>query len=351
MSQTSTLRKECNPGANHSMAPVRLRHPKGVSTIQIPFEQADYTVQDFQQEIYAASEILPSHQTLKTGYPPRNLTIVPELPLSSLGLKAGDQIIVSGEAESNTSLQAPTRSAAPASSSNVPAAPRVTSPTKPSQNGPEHVVTDGGVLVHRVVPDDNSCLFSSIALVFEQDMTKAAKIRELVAEGIRKDPERYNEAILGMPPEKYIATILKPSTWGGAIELSILASRYNTEICSIDVETGRIDHFAPPDGAIGGNRCLLIYSGIHYDAATLAPMLDAPGEWHQTVFPVNSTDDDLDDILKAGKRLADALRAKRAYTNTATFTLKCQNCGKGLTGEKEAREHAAQTGHVQFGEY
>ncbi len=87
------------------------------------------------------------------------------------------------------------------------------------------------------------------------------------------------------PPADYISTILKPATWGGAIELGILAAHYKTEICSIDVETGRVDHFpAGPHGS--GMRCILIYSGIHYDAATLAPVLEAPNEWHQTVFPV-----------------------------------------------------------------
>lgn len=47
------------------------------------------------------------------------------------------------------------------------------------------------------------------------------------------------------PRDKYITTILKPSTWGGAIELGILAKHFNTEIASMDVETGRIDHFLP----------------------------------------------------------------------------------------------------------
>jgi len=89
-----------------------------------------------------------------------------------------------------------------------------------------------------------------------------------------------------MPPSQYIATILKPLTWGGAIELGILAVHYNTEIASIDVESGRIDRFSPPGG--GSMRCILIYSGIHYDTATLAPVIDAPDEWHQTLFPVVS---------------------------------------------------------------
>lgn len=35
-------------------------------------------------------------------------------------------------------------------------------------------------------------------------------------------------------------------------------------------------------------RCIVVYSGIHYDAATLAPMEDAPGEWHQSIFPIVS---------------------------------------------------------------
>ena len=88
-----------------------------------------------------------------------------------------------------------------------------------------------------------------------------------------------------MPPSQYIAKILNPSAWGGAIELGILALHFQTEIASIDVETGRVDRFSPPHDA-GGMRCMLIYSGIHYDAATLAPTPDAPSEWHQTIFPM-----------------------------------------------------------------
>ncbi|KAJ7709705.1 hypothetical protein B0H17DRAFT_1028803 [Mycena rosella] len=358
------------------MAPVRLRHPKGVSTIQAAFDRDDFTVQDLQQEIYAATDILPSRQSLKSGYPPRTLTIVPELPLSSLGLSAGEQIIVSEIAEtsgvsrsnkaappppssgspfltptsSSSSRAAPAGSSAPpsqAAAASVAPGPTPATYTPPaSASGPDAVETDGSFLVHRVVPDDNSCLFSSVALVFEQDIKKAQKLREIVADGIRKDPETYNEAILGMPPATYISKILKPSTWGGAIELGILASHYQTEIASIDVETGRIDQFTPSGIEFPENRCLVIYSGIHYDAATLAPMADAPGDWHQTVFPTRS-----EDVLDAAKRLADVLRAKRAFTNTATFDIKCEECGKGLKGEKGAQAHATETGHMRFGEY
>ena len=96
-----------------------------------------------------------------------------------------------------------------------------------------------------------------------------------------------DEPIYRMPTSKYIATISNTTSWGGAIELGILAAHYRTEIASVDVETGRIDHFAPGESG-GAMRCILIYSGIHYDAASLAPVADAPNEWHQTLFPVVS---------------------------------------------------------------
>lgn len=127
------------------------------------------------------------------------------------------------------------------------------------------------------------------------------------------------------PRDEYISYILKPTSWGGAIELSILAKHYSTEIASVDVETGRIDKFSPPPETDRGNRTILIYSGIHYDAATIAPILDAPDDFHQTVIPRVKDGDD-DPALVSAKKLADKLRAKRAYTNTSTFDLRCQVC-------------------------
>jgi len=318
-------------------------------------------VQDLQQKIWDITEILPSQQDLKSGYPPKSLTIVPELPLESLGLKRGEQLVVAqkGGASAPRQTSSTPRPVQPQPQAQVQAMPKETVPTSipatarsggSASGSPDSVATDAGILVHRIVPDDNSCLFSSVALVFEQDMKKAPKIREVVADAIRKDPDTWSDAILGRPRPEYITTILKPSSWGGAIELAILANHYSTEISSVDVETGRIDRFTP-SGADSGSRCILIYSGIHYDAVSLAPMEDAPADFHQTVFPVQGADEASDPTLKAATTLAAKLRAKRAFTNTATFDLKCEICKKGLKGEKEARQHATETGHTDFGEF
>ena len=124
------------------------------------------------------------------------------------------------------------------------------------------------------------------------------------------------------PREEYIRTILSPNSWGGAIELTILAAHYRTEITSIDVESGRIDRFGANDDGASPSRVLLIYSGIHYDAAVLAPAPDAPQEFCASVVPAGAAEGER--VIEALRALAAKLRAKRAYTNTATFDLKCE---------------------------
>ncbi|KAF7440666.1 ubiquitin-specific protease otu1 [Pleurotus ostreatus] len=333
---------------------VRLRHSAGVASLQVPFDDDTFTVAHLQRKIAEVTGIGAAQQHLKAGYPPRDLHLVADLPVSSLGLRSGDQIILSAAAPPVPAASRPPQStSAPRHPAPAPA-PR---PQAGGDGGPVHVATaDGSFLVHRVVPDDNSCLFSSIALIFN---SSPANIRQIVADAIQRDPDTYSEPILGMPPAKYTAAILRPATWGGAIELAVLAAHFATRIDSVDVETGRIDRFEPssttnPTASItsaSGNRCILVYSGIHYDAATLAPMPDADPEWHQTVFPITSDDDASDPITVAAKQLAGILRARRQYTNTATFDLRCEQCNQGLKGEKGARAHAEQTGHTRFGEY
>lgn len=66
--------------------------------------------------------------------------------------------------------------------------------------------------------------------------------------------------LFSRPRDEYIATILKPASWGGAIELSVLSAHYKTEISSIDVESGRVDRFEPSSGNETGNRQVSLFS-------------------------------------------------------------------------------------------
>ncbi len=40
----------------------------------------------------------------------------------------------------------------------------------------------------------------------------------------------------------------------------------------------------------------------------------------------------------------------RQFTNVHQFALRCLVCGQGLVGQEDALQHAAATGHINFGE-
>jgi ubiquitin thioesterase OTU1 len=56
---------------------------------------------------------------------------------------------------------------------------------------------DNGFLELRVVPDDNSCLFSAIGVVFLGGIEIAGDLRRVVVDAIGKDPDTYSEVMLG----------------------------------------------------------------------------------------------------------------------------------------------------------
>ena len=41
----------------------------------------------------------------------------------------------------------------------------------------------------------------------------------------------------------------------------------------------------------------------------------------------------------------------KKFTNTASFKIKCELCGGGFVGAKEAADHAKETGHANFVQY
>lgn len=106
---------------------------------------------------------LPFQTIVKAGYPPHVLTIIPELPLASLGLKSGDQLIVSelpgtggdissSNPEPSSSPSAGRSSGDPSVQSTHAYTPSIAALNTPASTSPspDYVDTDGGVLIHRV---------------------------------------------------------------------------------------------------------------------------------------------------------------------------------------------------------
>lgn len=203
-------------------------------------------------------------------------------------------------------------------------------------------------VVRRVIPSDNSCLFNAVGYVMEHNRNKAAELRQVIAATVMSDTATYNELVLEKPNDVYSQWIQDPEKWGGAIELAILAKYYKREIAAYDIQTTRCDVYGQGEGYT--ERVMLIYDGLHYDALALTFFEGAPEEVDQTIFPILQ-DGTLGHVSKLAEKLVQDAHRQRKFTDTANFTLRCAVCQKALVGQKEAVEHATQTGHTNFQEF
>ena len=208
----------------------------------------------------------------------------------------------------------------------------------------EPIKSQDGILLRHVVPSDNSCLFTSVFFVMENgtvnlDAQKA--LRQLIAQTVMSDKQTFNEAILGKKNKEYCDWIKNTQNWGGAIEIVILSKYYKIEICVVDVQSGRIDRFG--EDCNYPIRVFIIYDGIHFDPLYLQPFQN--DSQIQTKF--QSTDEL---IMHQAYELADEAKRAKQYTDVTKFTLKCLDCKKLISGQKDAQQHAESTGHINFDE-
>jgi len=207
-----------------------------------------------------------------------------------------------------------------------------------------------GTLVLRVMPDDNSCMFRALgAAVLGDALDAMTELRSIVAQTIQANPDLYSAGVLERRPDEYCRWIQRDDSWGGGIELAVLSQHFDLEICSINVQDLRVDRFN--EGR--ATRCILVYSGIHYDVVAITPFAGAGPEFDRKVFDVarlNDGDEEDGGALEAARELCKALQARHYYTDTHGFELKCNMCGWTGHGEKGATAHAKQTGHMDFGE-
>lgn len=107
--------------------------------------------------------------TVKAGYPPVSIgSLTSDRDLLACGIRPGDQVTV--ETTSSTRSQASTPATEDYDS-------RLTLLPKSSAQNDCSVAVDGGHLVLRTVPDDNSCLFRSVAIALAGGPEAATSLR------------------------------------------------------------------------------------------------------------------------------------------------------------------------------
>ncbi|XP_005105509.1 ubiquitin thioesterase OTU1 [Aplysia californica] len=291
------------------------------------------TVGKLKETISAAADIPPHRIRLRQGYPPKIIDISNDTAeLSTLPFRSGDTIIVE-EDESHSQGMVPETS----SSSSDDRLDTLL----------HHQLEEGasGILTRRVVPADNSCLFTSTHLVMSEgalDSSEASHLREVIAGIVSKDPVTYSEAFLGKPNKEYCKWIRDKNSWGGGIELSVLCQFYSTEIAVVDTQSGRVDRFGEDKNY--KERVFLIYDGIHYDPLVYEAVDQSGGVC--TKFSIHNAV-----ILAQALELASEAKSVRQFTDVEGFSLRCLVCQTPLRGRKEATDHAQAMGHLNFGEY
>uniref|UniRef100_A0A6B2EKI8 Ubiquitin thioesterase OTU n=1 Tax=Phlebotomus kandelakii TaxID=1109342 RepID=A0A6B2EKI8_9DIPT len=283
------------------------------------------TLSQLMLQIVEFTKLSPDSLQILVGFPPRKLNMSSlEEPITSSGIVNGDTLLVE-EVVPDLTTQERREDALLAAQSAAVAEDEF-----------------AGLLLKKVVPADNSCLFTSIGYALNGAVNTDCGVlmRQIIAEHVAADSETFCEAFLGRANREYCAWILRDDSWGGAIEVSILSSFYGLEIDVVDITNAIINRFGEDKSY--GQRIFLLFDGIHYDPLYLESLT---GGVPRTIFPIEAQS-----IYQQAEQLAKEAQASKQFTDVNRFTLRCLVCDCHLVGQAEAQVHAKSTGHANFGE-
>ena len=155
--------------------------------------------------------------------------------------------------------------------------------------------------------------------------------------------KRNLDVEVGEDRREYAARIRLQDTWGGAIDLALLAKELNTNL--IVVSFGR-EQTAPQtfqSGSEKSSSAFLLYDGFHFDPVVFEDDSGAP---KFKITDPNAAVSSLEQVSK----LAEQLTAKGKFTDLSQFDLRCLECREPLN-TAQAMAHAKQTGHTNFAEF
>jgi ubiquitin thioesterase OTU1 len=206
---------------------LRARTKKGI--IKITSLTSKSTIHELKKAISELTGLDLNLIKLLKGYPPKQFDQNNEhTTLNFNQIKNGELLTVEESQSSSESLVQTTK-------------------ITPKTNSFDFNAKLDGVLLRKVVPANNSCLFTSVNFVMMEngvlDLDCQKSMRELIACTVKSDPIFYSEGILGKKNKDYCDWIRNPTSWGGCIECMILSKYYKCEICVVDIRTGRIDKF------------------------------------------------------------------------------------------------------------
>lgn len=198
--------------------------------------------------------------------------------------------------------------------------------------------------IRRFVDADNSCLFSSIGYLVDNDHfneTTKLHFRQIISDYIKNN--NFEEGLFGMPKEEYALKILDIKSRGGGIEFKIFSDMYKIEIASIDVQTNRVNIYGEDNGF--KRRIYLVYNGVHYD-----PLVLNNGEDLSEDITVFESEDN--EILKLFTKYIKIFKEAGDYVDFSNKNkFECDQCQTIFESQEEALEHAQEFEHWNILEF
>ncbi|KAI5953297.1 OTU1 [Candida jiufengensis] len=334
---------------------LKLKSDIGVTTINVESDQLfnEFLV-DIRSNQQISTDLSNVIDSIKLGFPPKSIDLdySQTTTIQDKEIKDGDQLLI--QFSSNKRKNSPESSESTTAKNTPPPPPQQPKRQDTKEDIPSvYIESINKYLTLRNIPDDNSCMFNSIAYAISgydsyETISPPEELRKIIVSYIQKDPELYSDLILGRSRESYCEWIMKKESWGGGIELGILADWFDIQFTCIDIESGNFVEIK--NEKLKPTRfILLIYSGVHYDVLALNNELSTKNkDQDECIWEIGSTTGDL--VLDAAKKLCKLLQEKDYSTNTTTFRVRCSDCYSILVGEVGVAKHAEQTGHLNFGE-
>lgn len=193
---------------------------------------------------------------------------------------------------------------------------------------------DGSAMIVRVIPNDNSCLFTAIHYAMNKNFKSSGYLRDYIGTFLRENPDKFEEGILGKSIEEYSQWIKNINNWGGEIELVILSEFFEVEICIISVNP--ISESIINENKSYHKRIYLLFTNAHYNLI-VRNFPDGDLKSDVTRFSKNPQTHSL--VLDA------ATNYRNKNINKELVTFICRDCYKTFVGSSSASAHAQETKH------
>lgn len=290
------------------------------------------TLSQFVQTVKNAFEDKINITNIRFGYPTRKLVPAEDNDnelLKDLGINSGERVLLELSVTHKQSVRG-----APATETSVQKEVKQINTTTQIEVGRQKILQ-----IH-TVPDDNSCLFHAISYALYKDISVSQQLREIVSHVIKNNKAEHSEAILGRPNAEYVEWIVQKSSWGGAIEISILSKYMEIAILTLDIDANRFEKF---NDEKYNKFIMIVFSGIHYDVIEI---FHQDSKELQTVFDFADAESDV--FLAQALCIAESMKAAGMSFNTKRDKIRCNICGTISVGERDVARHVEATGHLDF---